>query len=145
MLYNYTPLLQQKILYSCAIWDTCNAGDGDLIPGLGRSPGVGNGNPLQFSWLGNSMDRGAWRATVHGVAESDTIEWAQACIHIITLWRLDFLTLEVKMLSHSVVSNSLWYLEYHTGEYWNGLPFPSPGNLPDAGIELTSPALQADS
>ena len=42
------------------------------IPGLGRSPGEGNGNPLQYSCLENPMDRGAWRATVHGVAESDT-------------------------------------------------------------------------
>ena len=41
----------------------CNAGDLGLIPGLGRSPGEGNGNPLQYSCLGNSMDRGAWWAT----------------------------------------------------------------------------------
>ena len=39
------------------------------IPGLGRSPGVRNGNPLQYSCLGNPMDRGAWQATVHGVAK----------------------------------------------------------------------------
>ena len=49
-----------------------NAGDTDLMPGSGRSPGEGNGNPLQYSGLGNSMDRGVWRATVHGMAESDT-------------------------------------------------------------------------
>ena len=41
-------------------------------PGLGRSPGRGHGNPLQYSRLENPTDRGAWRATVHGVAESDT-------------------------------------------------------------------------
>ena len=46
----------------------CNAGDLGLIPGLGRSPGEGNGNPLQYSCLENRMDKGAWRATVHGVA-----------------------------------------------------------------------------
>ena len=40
------------------------------IPGMGRSPGGGNGNPLHSSCLGNSMDRGAWKATVHGVAKS---------------------------------------------------------------------------
>ena len=50
-----------------------NAGDVGSIPGLGRCPGEGNGNPLQYSCLGNPMNRGAWRATVHGVAkESDT-------------------------------------------------------------------------
>ena len=50
----------------------CNAGDPGLIPGLGRSPGEGNGNPLQYSCLENPMDGGAWRATVHGVAKSRT-------------------------------------------------------------------------
>ena len=46
-----------------------NAGDASLIPELGRSPGEGNGNPLQYSCLENSVDRGAWWATVHGVAK----------------------------------------------------------------------------
>ena len=46
------------------------AGDVCLIPGLGKSPGGGNGNPLQFSCLGNPMNRGAWQATVHGVSKS---------------------------------------------------------------------------
>ena len=50
----------------------CNAGDPCLIPGLGRTPGEGNGNPLQYSCLENPMDRGAWRATVHGVRKSRT-------------------------------------------------------------------------
>ena len=50
-----------------------NTGDMGSIPGLGRSPGEENGNPLQYSCLENSMDRGAWRATVHRVMkESDT-------------------------------------------------------------------------
>ena len=47
-----------------------NAGDLGLIPGLGRSPGVRNGNPFQYSRLENSLDRGAWWAAVHGVAQS---------------------------------------------------------------------------
>ena len=50
----------------------CDAGDLGLIPGLGRSPGEGNGTPLQHSSLENSMDGGAWWATVHGVAKSRT-------------------------------------------------------------------------
>ena len=50
----------------------CNAGDPGSILGLGRSPGEGNGNPLQYSCLENPMDRGAWWDTVHGVAKSQT-------------------------------------------------------------------------
>ena len=50
----------------------CNAGDPGLIPGLGRSPGEGNGSPLQYSCLENPMDGGAWWATVHGVAKNWT-------------------------------------------------------------------------
>ena len=50
----------------------CNAGDLGSIPGLGRFPGAGNGNPLQYSGLENTMDGRAWWATVHGVAESRT-------------------------------------------------------------------------
>ena len=64
----------------------CSAGDLGLIPGSGRSPGEGNGNPLQYSWLENPMDRGAWWATVHGVTKSQT---------------------QVSDLT-SVVSNSFW-------------------------------------
>ena len=66
-----------------------NAGDSDnasSIPGSGRSPGGGNGNPLQYSCLENPMDRGAWKAAVHGVAKS----WTQLsnraqthCIHTV--------------------------------------------------------------
>ena len=50
----------------------CNAGDLGSNPGLGRSPGEGNGNPLQYSCLENPMDRGAWWSTVHRVAKSQT-------------------------------------------------------------------------
>ena len=50
----------------------CNAGDRGSVPGLGRSPREGNGNPLQYSCLENPMDRGAWRATVYGSQELDT-------------------------------------------------------------------------
>ena len=52
----------------------CNEGDLGSIPGSGRSSGEGNGTPLQYSCLENPMEGGAWWATVHGVAESDTTE-----------------------------------------------------------------------
>ena len=50
----------------------CNVGDSGSMPESGRSPGEGNGNPLQYSCLENPMDRGAWQTTVHGVAKSGT-------------------------------------------------------------------------
>ena len=57
----------------------CNVGDLGSIPGLGRSPAGGHGNPLHYACLGTLMDRGAWRAAVHGVAESQRLlsDWAQ--------------------------------------------------------------------
>ena len=52
----------------------CQARGAGLIPGWGRCPGEGNGNPLQYSCLGNPMDRGAWQMTIHGATkESDTV------------------------------------------------------------------------
>ena len=62
-----TKLNKQEVKASA-----CNAGDLGSIPGSGRCPGEGNGNPLQYSCLENPMDRGAWWATVHGVAKSRT-------------------------------------------------------------------------
>ena len=56
---------------------SANEGDVGSIPGWGRSPGEGNGNSLQYSCLKNPMDRGVWRATVHGVAKSQT--WLSRC------------------------------------------------------------------
>ena len=53
----------------------CNSGDPGSISESGRSLGVGNGYPLQYSCLENSVDRGAWQATAHRVTESDTTEW----------------------------------------------------------------------
>ena len=54
------------------IESACNAGDPSLIPGLGRSSGGGNGNPLQYFRLGNAMGRGAWQATVRVVTKNQT-------------------------------------------------------------------------
>ena len=50
----------------------CNAGDPGSIPGSGRSPGEENGSPLQYSCLENPMDKGAWRAIIHGITKSQT-------------------------------------------------------------------------
>ena len=61
----------------------CNVGNLGSIPGSGRSPGEGNGNPLQYSCLENSMDGGAWWATVHGVAKSQT--WLSNFTHSLRL------------------------------------------------------------
>ena len=55
--------------FACSVRAT---GDRCSVPGLGRSPGEGNGNPLEYSCLENPTDRGAWQATVHGVAMSQT-------------------------------------------------------------------------
>ena len=60
----------------------CNVGDLCSIPGLGRSPGGGNGNPLQYSCPKNSMDRGTWQAIVHGVAKS-WIRLSELSLHFI--------------------------------------------------------------
>ena len=62
---------------------TCNAGEPGSIPGWGRSPEEGNDYPLQYACLENSMDRGAWKATVQGCRESDTMEWLS--LHFILL------------------------------------------------------------
>ena len=59
-----------------------NVGDADSIPELGRSPGGGNGNPLQYSCLENPMGRGAWRATAHGVIMSETQLSKQLSMHL---------------------------------------------------------------
>ena len=58
-----------------------NARDAGLNPGLGRSPGVGNDSPLQYSCLENSMDRGTWQATIHGAAVSDMTEHSSSSMN----------------------------------------------------------------
>ena len=64
----------------------CNAGDAGSIPGWGRFPGERNGNPFQYSCLGNAMDRGAWQATVHGVAKSQTrLSYTQGLLTLFSL------------------------------------------------------------
>jgi len=73
-----TSLILSVWAWYVKVWDgkesACNAGDMCWIPGSGRSPGEGNGYPLQYSSLENSIDRGAWWATLHGVAELNTTQ-----------------------------------------------------------------------
>ena len=80
-----------------------NAGDLGLIPGSGRSPGEGNGNPLQYSCLENTMDGGAWCATVHDVAEWGLI--AEGANNVIK-------GLESDPISGEIVPKFSWILEY---------------------------------
>ena len=69
---------------------TCNAGDLGSIPGSGRSPGEGNGNPLQYSSLENSMDRRAWQTTVQGISKSQT--WVSLAVVDISCGMQDLVT-----------------------------------------------------
>ena len=93
----------------------CNAGDPASIPGSGRSPGKGNDNPLQYSCLENSMDWGAWLATVHGVAKNRT--WLSDFTFTymkISLGISDFLE-EISSLSYSIVFLYLFALVTEEG------------------------------
>ena len=119
---------------------TCNAGDLGSIPVSERSPGEGNGNPLQDSCLENPMDGGTWLGyspwgcrVRHG--------WATSLTHCES---------EVKVLvtqSCSTLCNCRAppSMRFSRQEYWSGLPFPSPGDLPNPGIKSRSPVSQTDS
>ena len=90
-----------------------NVGDVGLIPGWGRSPGEGNGNPLQYSCLENPMNRGAWWATVHRVAKNQTWLSARAYTHTHTHTHTHTLTHgpgAVCVFSHSLVFQMEWIL-----------------------------------
>ena len=117
---------QVVFLNTCVFWlsgkqSACNAGDAGLIPGLGRSPGRGNGNPLQYSCLGNPMDRGAWWATVHGVTELDIAEWLGT--HTSMSWNID---LETCLFPHPHLLLRLCIicnkspLDFQAAEEWPG-------------------------
>ena len=114
------------------------AGDAGSIPGSGKSPGEGNGNPFRYSCLENPMYQGAWRVTAYGVAKSRTclIQWcmrAKSFQFYLTLCNLWTLACQAPLS-----------MGFSRQEYWRGLSCPSPGDLPHPGIEpvsLTSPAL----
>ena len=112
-----------------------DAGDLGSIPGSGRSPGEGNDNPFQYPCLGNPMDRGAWWATGHGVAMSQTRLSAAAAASHFSRVRL-FATL------WTVAHQAPLSMGFPRQEYWSGLPFPPAGDLLDPGIKHVSPALQ---
>ena len=79
------------------------------IPGLGRSSGEGNGNPIQYSCLGNLVDRGAWQAIVHGVTKSDSVQFSsvtQSCLTLCDPFGLQHARLTCPSLSPRVFSNS---------------------------------------
>ena len=75
---------QASFIAQCSKESACNAGDPDSIPGSGRSPGEGNGNPLQYSCLQNPMDREVWEATVHGITRvrHDLVTKTPTCIKV---------------------------------------------------------------
>ena len=107
-----------------------NAGDWGSIPGSGRSPGGGHGNPRQCSCLENPTDRGAWRAAVHRVAELDTTE--QLSTHVVSQ---SCLTLCHPIDCSRQVPLSI---ELRRQKSWSGLPFPTPEDLPNPGTEPMS-------
>ena len=102
---------------------SANEGAAGSVPGSGRSPGEGNGNPLQCSYLGNPINRGAWPATVHGITkEQDTTQ----------------------RLNNKYICIKTFLMLFKTSQRFKQRPFPSPGNLPNLGIEpasLKSPVL----
>ena len=111
-----------------------------LIPGMGRSPGGGHGNPFQYSCLKNPMDTGTWQATIHRVAQSWN-DWCDlACLHI-------WCTILYVVCILSYFSFFRFFENPQTPlsmglsgqEYWSGLPFPPSKVLPNPRMEPSSP------
>ena len=99
-----------------------NAGDKGPIPGLGRSPGGGNGSPLLYSCLRSPMDRGAWWATVHGVTKSPTQLSTCACTHTHTHTHTHTpLALTVLLFKWFQLANraEVWVINVHINKIWD--------------------------
>ena len=118
-----------------------NAGDirdTGSVPGSERFPRGGNGNPLQYSCLENPMDGGAWRATVHGITESQTwLKWLSMPVDAVYI---HYMKVKVKSLSHVWLFLTPWTVAYQVPpsvgfskqEYSSGLPLPSPNAVWDS-------------
>ena len=94
---------------------TCNIRHWSLIPGLWRSPEEGNGHPLQYSCLENSMNRGAWRATVHGVSKSQT--WPSNLTLTITIHTYKYVYILIHI--HINIVMSLFYVNLDKLQFLN--------------------------
>ena len=100
-----------------------DAGDVGLMSGLGRSPRGGNGNPLQYSCLGNPMDRGAWQTTVNGLVKSQTYSVAEHthCSLYLFIWVVGFVECgsfnqtKSKELSYNCITSILFSVYHVTG------------------------------
>ena len=104
-----------------------NAGDirnTSSIPGLGRSPGEGNGNPLQYSCLENSMDRGAWQATVPGVTKRGMTEYTTPQIQTSPYFTDIFPSARpAGWVQNSAAPQAPLSVGFPRQEHWNGMPF----------------------
>ena len=103
---------------------TCNAGDRGSIPGLGRSSGAGNGHPLQYSGLENSMDRGAWLARVHGLQSWTQLSFKNLRLQqtVPRLVRIDldvvffnFVSLKWPLSGSSYIAGQMWHKGFSKG------------------------------
>ena len=93
----------------------CNMGDQGSIPGLGRSPGEGIDNPLQYSWLENTMDRGAWEATVLGFAKSRTLLSNFTSLHFILITSIWMMS---KTILDQRANSKLWKHVFRSGHIY---------------------------
>ena len=124
--------------------------DVSSVPGMGRSPGGGHGNPLQCSCLENPMDRGAWRATVQGVAKSQTPLSTANSEYCFSWYSVVQLLSRVQLFASpwTIARQAPLSMGFSRQEDWSGLPCPPPGDLPEPGVKpasLNPPVLQADS
>ena len=140
----------------------CNAEDTVSLPGSGRSPGEGNGNPLQYSCLGNPMDRGAWWPMDLGVARVEhnfvtKLPPSSQGYGVMKKTTVIYVPRRYNcccclLFSCYIVSESFatpWTLAHQAPlcmgfprqEYWSGLPSPSLGNVPNPETETSSPTL----